>query len=62
MGGGVLRRILFLDKRVTGGEALPFANLCLRLGSGLWEDVMLDTDVSEYGNTVEAKSITEMLS
>ena len=39
-----------------------FANLCLRLGSGLWEDVMLDTDVSECGNTVEAKSITEMLS
>ena len=42
LGGGVLRRILLLDKRVTGGEALPFATLCLRLGGGLWEGVMLD--------------------
>ena len=57
-----MRRVLFLDKRVTGGEALPFATLCLRLGSGLWEDVMLDTEVSECGNTVEAKSITETMS
>lgn len=57
-----MRRVLFLDKRVTGGEALPFATLCLRLGSGLWEDVMLDTDVSECGNAVEAKSIIETLS